>query len=308
MHRMLIDSDTAADDCFAIFVGLQHPEAALEAVTIVAGNVPFARQVENALLTIDAAGRTDEVPLHLGAARPMVRPWRGASAHGDGKGNHDFPKAGGHASGVRATEAILRAVDEHPGEIDLVTIGPLTNIAAAIVEDRGFVDKVRSVTIMGGCDNGVGNVTAAAEYNFFVDPEAARIVLEAGLMPTIVTWTLVREQALWGDDKLAEIAAIDSEMARFFSIVNAPNRRYNETVGLVGSTHPDSLTAMLVVRPDLITASSPAYVNVETQGELTRGYSLVDRRDDRHEPNATVVDTIDADGFFAAMKEVLSSR
>ncbi|HEY0186438.1 MAG TPA: nucleoside hydrolase [Cellulomonas sp.] len=306
-NRMVIDSDTAADDCFAIMVGLRHPSASLEAVTIVAGNVPFPQQVENALLTMDACHRTGSTPLYEGAARPLFRPWHGASAHGDGKGNHDFTRARGHAEQERAVSALLRIVDENPGEIDLVTIGPLTNVAMAVAQDRDFVRKVRSLTIMGGCDDGIGNITAAAEYNFWVDPEATRVVLEAGFYPTIVSWTLVREQALWDDAMLERIAGIDSDMARFFTIVNRPNRVHNETVGLPGSTHPDSLTAMLVVRPDLVLEASDAYVAVETAGELTRGYSLMDRRRDRHEPNARVVDRIDAEGFYAAMVELLGT-
>lgn len=307
MRRIIIDSDTAADDCFAIMAAACHPQATLEAITIVAGNVVFDQQVENALLTLEAAGRTD-VPIHLGARRPLLRPWRGASAHGDGKGNHDFATPTGRARSRRAVSALLDAVDADPGEIDLVCIGPLTNVALALTEDRDLPDKVRSLTIMGGCDNAIGNVTAAAEYNFWVDPEAARAVLEAGFDPTIVTWTLTRNQAVWSRERLDEIATWDTMLSRFFTIVNAPNADWNEGVGIAGSTHPDSLTAMLLLRPDLITARSRAYVNVETQGEMTRGYSIMDRRTDRHQPNAWVVDEIDGDGFFEAMREILLSR
>jgi purine nucleosidase len=308
MHRIIIDSDTAADDCFAILVAACHPDASLEAITIVAGNVTFEQQVENALLTLDAAGRTDEVPVHLGASRPMIRPWRGASAHGDGKGNHEWAKAKGSVSSRRAVQAILDTVDAHPGEVDFICIGPLTNLAAALMEDRDLPSKLRSLTIMGGCDNAIGNVTAAAEYNFWVDPEAARAVLEAGFDPTILTWTVTREQGVWSRERLAEVRAMGTGLSEFFSIVNAPNVDWNESVGIQGSTHPDSITAMLVVRPDLAVKRSRAYVNVETQGEMTRGYSLIDRRIDRHEPNAWVVDEIDADGFYEAMRGILATR
>lgn len=304
-RRMIIDTDTAADDSFALLVGLLHPEAQLEAVTIVAGNVSFDQQVENALLTIEAAGRSGEVPVHLGARVPMMRAWHAAGAHGDGKGNHDFPKPTQKASEEGAAEALVRIVNENPGQIDIVAIGPLTNLATALLLDRDFASKVRELWIMGGCDNSVGNVSAAAEYNFYVDPEAAEIVLSAGFETTIVTWTLTIEGALWDRDQLAEIATIDNDLARFFTILDTPNLEYNEGVDLKGSTHPDSMTAMLLVRPDLIKASSRKFVAVETKGELTRGYSLFDDRPERNAPNATVIDEVDARGFYDAYVELL---
>lgn len=159
--------------------------------------------------------------------------------------------------------------------------------------------------IMGGCDNSVGNVTAAAEYNFYVDPEAADLVLQAGFEVTIVTWTLTLSHALWNREQLEEIAAIGTPLARYFSILDAPNLVYNEGVGIEGSTHPDSLTAMLIVEPELVTASSRRFVAVETVSELTRGYSLMDHREARNAPNATVIDAIDADGFYRAYRRLL---
>ena len=224
IRRMIIDTDTAADDSFALLVGLLHENARLEAITIVAGNVAFEQQIENALLTVEAAGRSGEVPVHLGARVPMMRPWYQSRAHGDGKGNHDFAKPTQVPSDEAAAQALVRIVDENPGEIDILAIGPLTNIATAVLLDRDFASKVRELWIMGGCDNSVGNVTAAAEYNFFiaekvaalyvmgggegnitpaaeynffVDPEAADIVMRAGFDVTIATWTLTLAQATW---------------------------------------------------------------------------------------------------------------
>lgn len=306
-HRMIIDTDTAADDSFALLVGLLHPEAQLEAITIVAGNVSFGQQVENALITIAAAGRAGEVPVHLGARVPMLRAWHAAGAHGDGKGNHDFPKPTQRPSEEGAAEALVRIVNENPGEIDIVAIGPLSNIATAVLLDRDFASKVRQLWIMGGCDNSIGNVTAAAEYNFYVDPEAADIVLNAGFDATIVTWTLTVTQALWDREQLAAIATIDNDLARFFMILDTPNLEYNEGVALMGSTHPDSMTAMLLVRPDLIRRSSRKFVAVETRGELSRGYSMFDDRPERNAPNATVVDEVDAQGFYRAYVELLTA-
>lgn len=307
-RRIIIDTDTAADDSFAMLVGLRHPDAVLEAVTIVAGNVAFDQQVENALITIEAAGRGGEVPVHPGARVPLMREWVEASAHGDGKGNHEWPVPAQRASDERAADALVRIVEAHPGEVDIVAIGPLTNIATAVALDRDFAAKARSLWIMGGCDNSVGNITAAAEYNFYVDPEAAAIVLDAGFDTTIVTWTLTLRRALWTRTQLERIAAIGTPLAEFFTILDAPNLEFNESVQIEGSTHPDSLTAMLLMRPDLITASSRRFVAIETRGELTRGYSLMDDRANRNPPNATVIDDVDAEGFYRAYCELLAAR
>jgi len=305
VRRMIIDTDTAADDSFALLVGLLHPKAQLEAVTIVAGNVAFEQQIENALLTIEAAGRADEVPVHLGARVPMMRPWYKSTAHGDGKGNHDFPKPTQVPSDEGAAEALVRLVNENPGEIDILAIGPLTNIATAVLLDRSFASKVRELWIMGGCDNSVGNVTAAAEYNFFVDPDAADIVMRAGFKTTISTWTLTLAQATWSRQQLAQIAEIDNDLARFFTTLDKPNVEHNESVGIMGSTHPDSVTAMMMVEPSLILETSEKFVAIETTSELTRGYSLFDDRAERNAPNATIIDRIDEDGFFRAYRELL---
>lgn len=307
-RRMIIDTDTAADDSFAMLVGLRHPQAQLEAVTIVAGNVAFDQQVENALITIDQAGRGGEVPVFLGARTPLLQAWVEASAHGDGKGNHEWPTPAQRPSSERAAEAIVRIVNEHPGEIDIVAIGPLTNIATAVALDRELPSKTRSLWIMGGCENSIGNITAAAEYNFYVDPEAAQLVLAAGFATTIVTWTLTLKRALWAESQLAELANLGTPLARFFSILDGPNLDFNRSVGIDGSTHPDSLTAMLLVQPELITAAREVYVEVDTRPGLTRGYSLMDDRPERNAPNARVIDDIDAEGFFAAYRDLLATR
>lgn len=308
-RKLIIDTDTAADDSFALLVGLLHPRADLRAVTIVAGNVEFSQQVRNALITIDQAGRSGEVPVFPGATAPLNRPWVEANAHGDGKGNHEWPEPSQTAEATHAAQAIVDLVNQYPGEIDIVAIGPLTNIALAIGLDRDLPHKVRELWVMGGCDNSVGNITAAAEYNFFVDPEAARMVFQAGFSTTVVTWTLTLAQATWSDDQLARIEKLGTPLARFFSILDRPNREFNESVGVPGSTHPDSLTAMLLFEPDLVTASSRVFVEIETASELTRGYSLMDRRVDRagQDFNATVIDEIDADGFYARYVELLTT-
>lgn len=307
-RKLIIDTDTAADDSFALLVGLLHPHADLKAVTIVAGNVDFRQQVENALITINEAGRGGQVPVFPGATEPLMRPWREANAHGDGKGNVEWPRPDQRAEEEHAAQALVRIINENVGDIDVIAIGPLTNLALALTLDRDLPAKVRELWIMGGCDNSIGNITAAAEYNFFVDPEAAAMVLSSGFNVTIVTWTLTLAQATWSDEQLAEIAAMGTPLSNFFSLLDRPNREFNAEVGVPGSTHPDSLTAMLLMEPNLIRAKSPRYVEVETTSDLTRGYSLMDHRIDRAEApaNAVVIDEIDAEGFYQAFCKLLA--
>jgi len=308
-RKLIIDTDTAADDSFALLVGLLHPEADLKAVTIVAGNVDFDQQVHNALITIDQAGRPGEVPVFRGATAPLLKPWYGAKAHGDGKGNVDWPAPLQDAEDMHGARAIVELANAHPGEIDIIAIGPLTNVALALAMDRDLPTKIRELWIMGGCDNSEGNVSAAAEYNFFVDPEAAQMVLSAGFATTIVTWTLTLSQATWDDQQLEKIRKIGTPLSEFFSILDAPNREFNGSVGVPGSTHPDSLTAMLLMEPGLVRRSSSRYVEVETQSELTRGYSLMDSRESRmvgnRKANATVIEEIDAGEFYAKFTTLL---
>jgi len=305
--RMIIDTDTAADDSFALLVGLLHPKAQLEAITIVTGNVEFDQQVRNALITIEAAGRAGEVPVHLGSPVPLAREWVPAGAHGDGKGDHDFPEPSQKPSKLSAAEAIVKIVNDNPGEVEICAIGPLTNIATALFIDRDLPKKLKHLWIMGGCDNSVGNITAAAEYNFYVDPEAADVVLQAGFDTTIITWTLTLDQAWWGEEQIAKIREIGTSLAEFFLILDAPTTEYNGSVGVPGSSHPDSLTAMLMVEPELIRETSSAYVRVEHDSELTLGYSLVDKRADRNVPNARIIDQVDAEGFYRSYCNLLAA-
>ncbi len=312
--RLVIDSDTASDDCFALLVGLLDPEASLEAVTIVAGNVDFDQQVRNALTTIEQAGRGGEVPVFPGCRRPLVRQREGSEyVHGNGMGGQDLglPRHGPERE--HAVDALLRLADAHPGDLTVACIGPLTNIAVAVAKDPAFPRKLRSLWVMGGTNNGRGNMIPAAEFNFYVDPEAARAVFRAGFDIHVVTWNLTVGQARFSRDMLQRIDALGTPLSRFFGAVNRTSLEYNERAGIAGSTHPDSLTATLLLHPELIRRSAPYHVDIETQGELTRGYSVFDWGlpdpwgGPPKRPNATVVEEIDAGGFYEAMVRLLGT-
>jgi purine nucleosidase len=307
MTRLIVDTDTAGDDVFSLLIALRHPAATLEAITVCCGNVAFDQEVENALYTVEMAGRATEVPVYVGCREPLIGEWVGAEyVHGqDGMGDAFFPQAEQRPEPEHAVDELVRRISESPGELTILAQAPLTNLAVAVTRDPSIAQKVAHLYVMGG---GVGNITPAAEYNFYVDPEAAKIVLNAGFPLTLFTWSLTRTHGVFDDDKLAKIAGLGTPLAAFFGQVNRKAREFDDKVNrLGGSTHPDSMACAAIVEPGLVLATEQAVVDVETTGDLTRGWSLIDTlgRVDR-EPNATVVTDYDTDGFFELLLEVLA--
>ena len=305
---VIIDTDTAQDDCIAILLGLLDPAAELLAITMVAGNVGFEQQVANAHLTLNVAGKLGRVPVHAGCRRPMLRDWVSATdVHGDGSGGLSMDASAAVLSDEHGVDALLRITSERPGEVNIVAIGPLTNIATATVLDRGFASRVKSLYVMGGSNNGRGNVTASAEYNFYVDPEAAQIVMDAGFADLhLVTWDPVtlRDATIRRVD-FDRLGGLGTPLARFFHRMCAATIDYDESVGIDGSTHPDSLAIALLLHPELVLAEAPYRVDVETRSELTRGYSAMAWNKFNLVPNALVVEEVDSARFFGLLEQLL---
>jgi purine nucleosidase len=220
-------------------------------------------------------------------------------------GDSFFPRAAQRPAPGHAVDELVRRVNESPGELTILAQAPLTNLAAAVIRDPSIAQKVARLYVMGG---GIGNITPAAEYNFYVDPEAAKIVLAAGFPLTLFTWSLTRTHGVFDDERLARIAGLDTPLAAFFGRVNRKAREFDDKVNhLGGSTHPDSMVCAAIVEPSLVLAAEEAVVDVETGGGLTRGWNLIDTlgRTGR-EPNATVVTDYDTEGFFELMLTVLA--
>lgn len=306
---IIIDNDTAQDDCVTILMALADPVADLRAITTVAGNVTFDRQMTNAQMTLSVAGVLGDVPIHAGCRQPMLRQWVSAeNVHGDGSGGLDMELDDSAVSDEHAVDALIRLTAEAPGEISIVAIGPLTNIAAAAVKDRRFVDNVKSLYIMGGSNNGRGNITAAAEFNFYVDPHAAQIVMTAGFKDMhILTWDPVTlRDATYSRAEYDALTGIETPVAKFFKKVCDATLEYNESVGVSGSTHPDSMTLAALLHPELVLGEAAYRVDVETGSELTMGYSAMAWPEFGLEPNATVIESVDSRGFYALLEQTLS--
>jgi purine nucleosidase len=307
---LIIDTDTAQDDCVALLVGLLDPLADLRAITMVAGNVGFDRQILNAHMTLSVAGRLGQVPVYLGCRRPLVREWVSAEyVHGDGAGGLSMDFTGLEPQRQHGVDALIAHAAAAPGEITVVCIGPLTNIAMAAIKDPSFVTNVKALVVMGGSNNARGNITAAAEYNFYVDPEAAKTVFEAGFASiTVLPWAPVTlRDGVFPREQLDRIAHIDTPLARFYTAITETTLGFNESVGIAGSTHPDSLTAAVLLHPELVTASGDYAVDIETGSTLTRGYAAMSWGAHGLPANATVVEGVDAAAFADYLVGLLST-
>jgi purine nucleosidase len=276
-QAMLIDTDTASDDAVALIMALRSESAQVLAITTVAGNVPVEQATRNALYTAELCGA--DTPVFQGAEKPLARPLLSAEwFHGkDGLGDHGYPPARRGAEEQHAVEAIVDTVRSNPGLL-LVTLGPLTNIALALAQAPDLVRNVARCVIMGGAPCCEGNVTPAAEYNMWVDPEAARMVLRSGLPIELVGWQLCRGEAVLAPPDILFISRMGTELATFAVECNSTARNaYRTQTGEDGISLPDPVAMSIALDPSIGHEWSSHYVDVETATELTRGMTVVDR-------------------------------
>ncbi len=276
-RTFLIDTDTASDDAVALIMALRAPNIRVAAITTVAGNVPVAQATRNALYVAELCD--SDVPVFVGAAQPLWREYMHAEwFHGrDGLGDHGYPAPRRSAAPTPAVDAILACVGENPG-LTLVTLGPLTNIALALAKDPAIAAKVARCVIMGGNPCCEGNVTPAAEYNIWVDPEAARIVLRSGMPIDLVGWHLCRAEAALNPADIDRVLALNTPIARFAVECNSmAMAAYRAQTGEIGISLPDPIAMAIALDPSLCITGGEHFVDVEVAGELTRGATVVDR-------------------------------
>jgi len=276
-ESFLIDTDTASDDAVALIMALRSTGARVAAITTVAGNVPVAQATRNALYTAELCGM--EVPIYEGSAKPLSRSLVPANwFHGsDGLGDHHYPEPKRDAAKGHAVDAIVSTIRDQHG-LTLVTLGPLTNIALALSEAPDLIAKIGRTVIMGGAPCCEGNVTPAAEYNMWVDPEAARIVLRSGLPIELVGWHLCRGSAALSPADIEFVQTIGTPLAHFAIECNSTARQaYKIQTGEDGISLPDPVAMSIALDPTIGREWSRHYVDVETASELTRGMTVVDR-------------------------------
>lgn len=304
-RKMIIDTDTASDDAVALMMALRHPDIEVVAITIVAGNVDVDQGSVNARYTAELCGQP--VPIYHGAEKPLIRERHHAEwFHGkDGMGEMYYPAPQNSAAEGHAVDALIETVKANPGII-LVTLGPMTNVGLALAKAPEVAQQISRCVVMGGAACTVGNVTPAAEYNIWCDPEAARICFRSGMPIEMVGWELCRGEAnLTPDDVRYCREVINTPFSHF--AIDCNRFALNVNTGWLGDPGmglPDPVAMAVAIDPTICTRKSKHYVEIECEGTYTRGMTVVDqlnvaRKDDRPvnvwrhhrekgEPNVTV--------------------
>lgn len=308
MRRIIIDTDTASDDAVAIMMALATHDVTIDALTIVAGNVNLSQASINARYTLELCQA--QVPVYEGCDRPWLRASSTAEwFHGeDGMGNMHYPAPDQAAEAEHAVQELINRFRSAKGEIDLITLGPLTNIATALSIEPDFAQWVRHCYIMGGAAATLGNVTPAAEYNFWCDPEAAKRVMHSGLPITLLGWELSCDDATLDEDEMNDILDLNTGRAQ---VAMQCNRSAFDAVqnlqGQTGLALADPVAMAVALDPTIATKRSRHYVDIETSSQLTRGMSVVDRNNiTGFDANAEVCFAIDAKRWKNLLRESLS--
>ena len=277
-RKMIIDTDTASDDAVALMMALQTPEIEVLAITIVAGNMPVAQGSINARYTVELCGKS--VPVYHGADKPLQREvYRAYFFHGeDGMGNMNYPHPHTPPAQRHALEAMIETIKANPGII-VVTLGPMTNLALALSIAPEILPNVSRCVVMGGAANTVGNITPAAEYNIWCDPEAARICFRSGLPIEMVGWELCRGGANLTDADMRHLKEeINTPLSHFTVDCNASALEASRTwLGDPGLGLPDPVAMAVAIDPTICTRKSKHYVEIECDGTYTRGMTIVDQ-------------------------------
>ena len=298
---IVLDCDPGIDDALAIAFAVGHQGIELAGITTVAGNVGLDKTTANALAVASFTGACD-VPVTAGCAAALLREDRRADVHGEsGLGGAVLPPPTRKAEDGHAIDFIIERIAASPGEITLVATGPLTNIGLALRREPGLAQWVRDFVIMGG-STGRGNVTPAAEFNIWADPEAAAIVFDAG-------WT-VRMIGLDVTLRARATQAVQQRMRDFgklgTDLVLPALSRYDDSHGGIGEPAVHDVCAVLsVVSPEVFTYT-PAAVEVETTGRLTSGMTVTDFSPSII-PNAAVATDIDVDRFWDEVMRTYAS-
>lgn len=278
-RKFIIDTDTASDDAVAILMALRHPDIEVLGVTVVSGNMHVRDGSRNARYTVELCG--ENTPVYVGCDRPLLRdPVHAYWYHGpDGMGGMNYPEPRLQAQTANAMDALVDLVKANRDEVTLVTLGPLTNVAAALVRAPEIAKQVARCVVMGGAANVVGNVTPTAEYNIWCDPEAARIVFRSGMNLEMVGWEVGRGDAALTDADIAAVYALNTPYAKFAMDCNVHAVELaKHWQGDPGMTLHDPTAMAIAIDPSISKRSGQYRVDVELRGELTRGMTVVDER------------------------------
>ncbi len=305
-RRFLIDTDTASDDAVALVLAFREPSVSVEAVTVVAGNVPLDQAVQNALYTRELCGST--VPVYAGRAAPLMRPLETAQfVHGqDGMGDIGLPVSGRVADVGHAVDVIIERVTGSPGAITLVTLGPLSNVATALLREPGIAGAVEHCFVMGGACAGPGNVTPLAEFNFWADPEAARVVARSGMPLTLIGWDMSVRHATFGPNESAELRDLGPLGAFCMDIQAVVDVYAREESHLVGFDLPDPIAMAVAIDPSIAGFETHNLDVIIGDGE-GRGKDVIDWLDSTDASrDARITTHVDREAFVTKLRSALT--
>ena len=307
-QKIIIDTDPGQDDAVAILLALASPELEVLGITAVAGNVPLELTARNARIVCELAGRTD-VPVHAGCDRPLARDLVTAE-HVHGKTGLDGPPMAEPTmplQDMHAVDFLIETLRREPaGSVTLCPLGPLTNIATAFRRAPDIVPRVARIVLMGGAYFEVGNITPAAEFNIYVDPEAAKLVFGAGAPLTVLPLD-VTHKALATADRVQAFRDMGTEVGRMVAAWTDFFERFDkEKYGSAGAPLHDPCVIAWLLAPGLF-AGREINVEIEVDSPLTRGMTVADwwRVTDRP-ANALFLGDVDAEGFFALLTDRLA--
>lgn len=306
MRHVLIDTDTASDDAVAIIAALRDPSIKVEAITVVAGNVPLPLAVKNALISVERAN-TYHPPVYQGAAKPILRPlFTSEFVHGsDGMGEMNLPDPTLTCAEGHAIDQIIQLAGQYAGELEIITLGPLTNLALACLKAPEIAQQVKSVFVMGGNGMGRGNITPLAEFNVFVDGEAAQIVINSGLPLTFVGWDVSTDETFINQADIDYLLGTGSPIAAFCVRCNQTLQDHNASHWhQTGFDLPDPVTVVAALYPEIITRQIETYSYIDCQPTASYGHMVIDEFGLLKKPaNITLCQKVDAARFKALLFE-----
>ena len=273
--NIIIDTDPGVDDAMAILMILACPNIEVLAVTTVAGNSTIENVSKNAKYILDIAGRSD-ISIFVGESRPLEKKLITANVHGEtGLGDINLAKSEKVTSEISAAEKIAELIESNPEKITILALGPLTNIAKMLLTNKKLETKIKQLVIMGGAIDIAGNKSRVAEFNFFVDPDAAKIVFESSIPKVLVPLDLCN-QVIMQESELAQLG--DGKIAKFLRSILTPYAlNIAKYEGMKGAVMYDPLAAYYLINKSAF-KSKMMNIVIETKGEYTAGMSVADKR------------------------------
>ena len=308
-QKMWIDTDTASDDAVALILALKSKSTEVLGISIVAGNVPIDLGVQAALYTLEMCGA--KTPVHVGAHKPLVRNFSSAqNVHGsDGMGDIGLKLSGRKPTSTHAISEMIATFRASPKEIDLVTLGPLTNIALVLSIEPQFAKWVRRCVIMGGTGALPGNVTVASEFNVWADPEAARIVFDSGLPLEMVGWDVSVADAVISDELAVELSNL-GKLGNFAMTIQRQVREFCRTeTKLEGFDLPDPIAMAVALDSSIVESEIKKHVRVNLGFGDTRGQTMVDHLNTVNKSdNCRVVLRVNRQKFIVMLRTALEEK